>query len=216
MHIAIKIENGIKHALAGFYSREEAENLCRVNAQQIPSLEGIEYGIQVYGEDKIEKIEIEKIAREFAVDLEVVGEPERAQPLTPPTISYIARPSDSRCRWWSVRIPADYQITDLGDKNSLKPLGYLKRGEDLELDDGEAIVDSEARHHRKMNGFRAQIGIVDGGDIYWYEPDAETKKAIKAWATPDQWEILKRGSGDIAGCLRFLLAYRMGFRPADE
>ena len=127
------------------------------------------------------------------------------------TISYIAKPQDSRCSWWAVRIPADYQIADLADTYSLRPLGFLRKGADLELAEGEAVLVSEAKHHRKMRGYDVQIGVVSQGKIAWHRPNASTKAAIKAWASPEQWASLSKGSGDVAACLRLLLAMRLGF-----
>jgi len=128
------------------------------------------------------------------------------------TVSYVAKPKNHRCAWWSVRIPADYDIFRLDDKQSLRPLGFLRNGDDVELEEGEAILDSEARHHRKQRGYVVRIGIVEDGKLNWYSPGAETKSKIKEWSSPDQWATLKNGSGDVAACLRLLLAKRMGFK----
>lgn len=131
------------------------------------------------------------------------------------TVSYTAKPIDSRCKWWSVRIPAGYTLRStfaLDDETSLRPLGFLKRGADLELEVGEAVIDSEAMHHVKHRGYMVSIGFVTRGGVEWAEPTAATKAAIKAAATPEQWERLKRGSGDVAACLRLLMAVEM-FTP---
>jgi hypothetical protein len=128
------------------------------------------------------------------------------------TVSYIAKPQDSRCQWWAVRIPADYQIADLTDTHSLRPLGFLRKGADLELAEGEAVIESEAVHHRRQRGYDVQIGIVSDGKFTWHRPGSSTKAAIKAWASPEQWQALSKGSGDVAACLRLLLAMRQGFR----
>ena len=127
------------------------------------------------------------------------------------TISYIAKPQDSRCPWWAVRIPADYAIDDLGDTHSLRPLGFLAKGADLELAEGEAVLESEAVHHRRQRGYDVQIGIATNGKILWHRPGAATKAAIKAWASSEQWATLSKGSGDVAACLRLLMAMRQGF-----
>lgn len=129
------------------------------------------------------------------------------------TVSYVAKPSDYRCRWWSVRIPSDYQIDGLDNKTNLVPLGFLRPGEDIELDEDEAVLDCEQRHrHKPRLGWVVRIGIVQDGVLVWYQPDVGVKMGIKAWASEEQWQILKRGSGDVAACLRLLLAIRMGYR----
>lgn len=128
------------------------------------------------------------------------------------TVSYVAKPADSRCRWWSVRIPAGYTLRNtfsLDDEMSMRPLGFLKKGADLELEIGEAVIDSEAVHHAKARGYKVSIGIVTRAGIVWFWPGSATKAAIKAAATPEQWEVLKRGSGDVAACLRLLMAVEM-------
>ena len=134
-------------------------------------------------------------------------------PKTQNTISYIATPTDARCKWWSVFIQKTFELGSLDDKTSTKALGYLRRGADLELEDGDAVLDSEARHHRKQRGFDVMIGIAINGALEWFEPGAEMKAKIKAWANPDQWKTLRKGSGNVAACLRLLAAHRMGFDP---
>jgi hypothetical protein len=52
---------------------------------------------------------------------------------------------------------------------------------------------------------------VNNGAITWHRPNASTKAAIKAWSSPEQWQALSRGSGDVAACLRLLRAIRYGF-----
>jgi len=127
------------------------------------------------------------------------------------TVSYVAAPCDSRCRWWSVRIPKDYDIGDLNDKESLRPLGFLKSGADIELDEGDAILDSEAVHHSKNRGYVVKIAFVINGELKWFSVNMAVKERMKEWATPEQWAILKDGSGDVAACLRVFMARQMGF-----
>lgn len=131
------------------------------------------------------------------------------------TISYVAKPVDHRCKWWSVRIPAGYTLRNtfaLDDETSMRPLGFVKRNADLELEIGEALIDSEAKHHAKHRGYKVAVGFVTRGGIYWIQPTSEIKTLIKSAATPEQWERLKRGSGDVAACLRLLMAVEM-FAP---
>lgn len=126
------------------------------------------------------------------------------------TVSYTANPVDSRCQWWAVKIPAGFvQRIDLGDTASMRPLGFLKKGADLELEEGESVLSSEALHHRKARGFQVELRTVISGSLRVLRPDADMKARIKAAATPDQWAKLKAGSGDVAACLRALMALEM-------
>ncbi len=123
------------------------------------------------------------------------------------TISYTAAPADSRCAWWSKHIPAGFAADiDLADKESLASLPFLKKNADLELEEGEAILDSEANHHRKARGYTVQLLIARGGKLRTVKATGELKIAIKQVATPEQWAVLKQGSGDVAAVLRYLKA----------
>ena len=131
------------------------------------------------------------------------------------TLSYTAKPVDDRCKWWSVRLPAGYVTRNtfaLDDETSMRPLGFVKKNADLELEIGEAVIDSEAMHHRKHRGFTVSLALATRRGLKWVSPTKETKQAIKAAATPEQWERLKRGSGDVAACLRVLMAVEL-FSP---
>jgi hypothetical protein len=126
------------------------------------------------------------------------------------TVSYIARPADSRCKWWSVRIPAGYcRGINLDNTDSLKTLGFLFKKADLEFDEGEMIIDSEANHHTKPRGYTVQLLVVAGGELWGRIPSAATKSLIKQHATPEQWAKLRGGSGDVAACLRLAMAIEL-------
>jgi hypothetical protein len=140
--------------------------------------------------------------------------PATTTPATPTaidcTVSYIAKPADSRCKWWSVRIPAGYcRGIDLDNTSSLQPLGFLAKKADLELDDGEMVIDSEANHHAKARGYTVQLLVVAGGELWGRTPSVVTKNLIKQHATPEQWQKLRRGSGDVAACLRLAMAIEL-------
>jgi hypothetical protein len=143
--------------------------------------------------------------------------PATTTPATPTaidcTVSYIARPADSRCKWWSVRIPAGYcRGIDLDNTSGLRPLGFLAKRADLELDDGEMVIDSEANHHAKARGYTVQLLVVAGGELWGRTPSTVTKNLIKQHATPEQWQKLRRGSGDVAASLRLAMAIEL-FSP---
>lgn len=122
------------------------------------------------------------------------------------TVSFIAKPVDRRCQWWAVRIPAGFvRGIRLDDKTSLRPLGFLKSGEDLELEEGEAVLTSEARHHNKARGYDVCLHVVAGGVIRKFSPTLDTKEKIKCLVSPEHWNVLKHGSGEVAACLRVLM-----------
>ena len=142
------------------------------------------------------------------------------------TYSYVAKPADSRCKWWCKVIPAAVAATlDLTDRTSLHALEFVKKNADLELNEGDFVLDSEELHHRKSRGYRTVIGQVvrnpDGvlalhapgwgaeGEAM-RTPDMECKQAIKAAATREQWSQLSQGTGDVAACLRWAKARTMG------
>lgn len=132
------------------------------------------------------------------------------------SISYIAKATDSRCKWWAVKIPENFNIPDLDDCTITKNLGYLKSGADLELEEGESVLMSEAEHHSKNRGYCVRLVFVKDGNLYQIaRPDSQIKKNIKNWASDDQWNILKKGSGDVAACLRMLIAIRQGMKICD-
>lgn len=119
------------------------------------------------------------------------------------SVSYVASPIDKRCSWWGIRINSDFKLGSLDDTSCTKSIGYLKSGADLELEEGDAVLMSEADHHAKNRGYYVRIVFVKDGNLYRIgRPNAQIKKNIKEWASDDQWEILKKGSGDVAACLR--------------
>ncbi len=126
------------------------------------------------------------------------------------TVSFIAKRIDRRCKWWAVKIPAGEAASlRLDDTTSTRRFGFLAAGADLELSEGDAVVISEQRHHRKDRGYDVALHVVIGGKVREYRPGAATKASIKAAATPEQWTELKDGSGEVAACLRLLKAIGM-------
>ena len=115
------------------------------------------------------------------------------------TVSYAAKPEDSRCSWWSMIIPQDQQL----DGNRINA-PMLKRGADLELKQGDMIIDSEANHHRKNRGYTVLLGVCVDGAVLFIKPSAEIKKFIKENGGND----LMHESGDAAGCVRMAVWLR--------
>lgn len=115
------------------------------------------------------------------------------------TVSYIAKPSDSRCAWWSVQLPADIELND-----QRIPAPYLRKGADLELKQGDMLIDSEAMHHRKNRGYNTVLCVCADGEVKFIKPTAAKKAFIKANGGQD----LMHESGDVAGCVRMAVWLR--------
>jgi hypothetical protein len=115
------------------------------------------------------------------------------------TITYIAKPSDSRCSWWCVQVPEDQQLD--GTRISAP---YLRKGADLELKSGDMLIDSEANHHRKNRGYNVVLVVCDGEKVQYLHPTAQRKAFIKANGGQD----LMHESGDVNGCIRIAVWLR--------
>jgi hypothetical protein len=126
-----------------------------------------------------------------------------------PTITYIAKPEDSRCSWWCVQVPEDQQLDGTRINAS-----FLKRGADLELKSGDMLIDSEANHYRKNRGYRIVLVVCGGEKVQYLRPTAHTKAFIKAHGGQD----LMRESGDVNGCIRMAVWLRRqaDFKPAVD
>ena len=109
------------------------------------------------------------------------------------TVSYIAKPKDSRCAWWSMIIPHGQQL----DGNRINAQ-YLRAGADLELKAGDMLIDSEANHHRKVRGFTVGLWVCDGEKMIFIKPSAEIKRYIRL----NKGQDLMHETGDVAACVR--------------
>lgn len=117
------------------------------------------------------------------------------------TVTYIAKPVDNQCRWWSAILP-DLDASSL-EKDSLD-LTYLRRGADLELTYGQMIIDSEANHHSKSRGYTVCLGIALADKIVWIAPTMGIKMHIKA----NGGKNLMKGSGDVNAVVRMAIWLR--------
>ena len=113
------------------------------------------------------------------------------------TVTHIAKPADSRCKWWQAEL-RDLSPLDLIEK---KELDYYKRGQDLELAEGVFLIDSEANHHRHSRGYTVLLGVVLGDSVKWLSPSAKIKQLIKS----EGYQDLMLGSGDVVACYRIAL-----------
>jgi len=116
-----------------------------------------------------------------------------------PTVSYIAKPSDSRCAWWSMIIQQDTQL----DGNRLNA-PYLCTGANLELKAGDMLIDSEANHHRKNRGYTVVLCVCDDEKMIFIKPSAEIKRFIKLNGGQD----LMHESGNVNACIRMAVWLR--------
>lgn len=126
-----------------------------------------------------------------------------------PTYSHIAVPSDHRCRWWQKALPIDTMLAtnpaDIEGGNDV-PGTYMKKNADHELAAWTAVLDSEAKHHKKDRGFSYTLGIIHPNPnvegeltITWIGARvAPQKAAIKAAGASH----LMGGSGDAAHLVR--------------
>lgn len=123
-------------------------------------------------------------------------------PAPAPTYSHIAKPADSRCRWWQkVLSPEQLATIDAAivDGANDVPGDYLRKGADLELPPGSVLIDGEANHPVKQRGWAYTVGIVnaDATEIDWRKVCiTEDKKEMKAAGFP------VTGSGPVAAAVR--------------
>jgi hypothetical protein len=115
------------------------------------------------------------------------------------TVSYTAKPHDSRCAWWCVQLPADLELND-----QRIPAPYLRQGADLELKSGDMLIDSEAMHHRKNRGYTVVLIVCVDNEIKYIHPMTQRKAFIKTHGGQD----LMHESGDVAGCVRMAVWLR--------
>lgn len=128
------------------------------------------------------------------------------------TRSYVARPSDSRCRYWAKLVTpencAGVRIEAVEGAEGI-PAPYLRKGADIEIPIWGAIVEGEEEHHRKARGwkFAALLAVPRESKKAPGEPalialpyGAEQKKIIKR-LRPE----LAAGSGEHAAIMRSLI-----------
>lgn len=113
------------------------------------------------------------------------------------TLTHIANPEDSRCKWFQSELKKDLNVSDL---QGVK-FEYYKRNADLELQVGTLLIDWEENHHAKQRGSTTHMGIATEEKVVWMKPTIEMKKLIKSEGHHD----LMVGSGDIVACVRIAI-----------
>lgn len=118
------------------------------------------------------------------------------------TITHIAKPEDSRCAWYQGQFKGEINIVALdGGKTEIK---YFNKGDDLELEEGDLLIDSEAIHHRQSRGYNVNLGVVTKDKIIWIEPTMAHKMMIKEEGHKD----LMKGSGQKLAVIRLAIWLR--------
>lgn len=123
------------------------------------------------------------------------------------TLSHIAKPVDSRCRWWQKTLTADQAVAldpaAIDDAGSI-PGAYHRKNADMELPEWAVIFDGEANHHAKPRGWRWVVGFVVRDEagalvVTWVTSAVAGQKAVvKASGAAH----LLGGSGDVANIVR--------------
>lgn len=124
-------------------------------------------------------------------------------------------PRDSRCRYWAKVIRADDALpmpAAVDGANDI-PGQYLRKGDDVELFDGDFLLEGEANHHVKQRGWTYDMRIVSdtpserfpGQNKYTAIDYKAAKDAARAAGRKD----LLLGSGDCAAMIRAIHVARM-------
>jgi hypothetical protein len=128
--------------------------------------------------------------------------------------SFTAEPSDQRCRYWAKVVRADQAIplpSAVAGANDI-PGPYIRKGDDVEVFEGDFVLEGEEVHHRKQRGWAYTVRYLrvrkdgDLGVIATQFTFAEVKDACRAAGRKD----LLGGSGDCAAMIRAIHAHRDG------
>lgn len=122
------------------------------------------------------------------------------------SVSYTPKPSDSRCRYWAKIIRAEQSVPAPAsvDGASSLPAEYLRSGDEVELFEGDAILEGEANSHRRNRGWSYNIGVVKNSKLEWYEHAPTKRPEIKQHFRDTGNRSCLMGSGDIAAMVRLL------------
>lgn len=139
--------------------------------------------------------------------------------------------SDHRCKYWckvirdGQMLPLPHVINGANDV----PGPYLRRGDDIEIFEGDYILEGEEVHHTKNRGWtytlsrlvKAKPASVDADGkeieakparIGWLEFGKPVKDAVRAAGM----KSLLGGSGDVAAMIRAIHARREGIWPIKK
>ncbi len=130
------------------------------------------------------------------------------------SVTVIAGPRDSRCKWWckviraSTPLPLPSHVDGAGDI----PGSYLHAGDDVDLEPGDVLARGEEADHRKPRGwvYDAKFYQTNGKAGRADSPGAADLKALLKRAaacgviTRERAKELLGGSGDVAALVRWL------------
>lgn len=130
--------------------------------------------------------------------------------------TYVCAPSDHRCRYWAkvVRAGTELPLPEHVDGASDVPGPYVRRGDDVELFEGDWLLEGEEVSHRKQRGWTYHLRALgrhadtDELGVYSWTFGVDSKPAIRAAGAKD----LLGGSGDVAAMVREIHARRRGIK----
>lgn len=145
----------------------------------------------------------------------------------------VCRPVDSRCLYVAQLIRPDTALPEMRQGKVHVPGEDVRRRE-VDLQEGEWLIQGEARHHRHFRGWDYNAHTVQDGILYCFRPTERLKAALKVWVgrgpdrradtrklnrgIPSRGRLLKehmKGAGDQAALLRLVVADRREVSPAD-
>jgi len=128
------------------------------------------------------------------------------------SVEYIAEPRDKRCQYWAKLYRAGDRLPETGnvEGGASLPGKFLRKGADVELYEGDAIIEAEANHHRKLRGWVVRCFVVRNGALVRLPTDTSAKSAIKAANLDSEIKRgLLSGSGTVAAAVRALHCVRL-------
>lgn len=134
------------------------------------------------------------------------------------SVEYIAEPRDKRCQYWAKVYRATDRLPEPGttEGGASLPGKFLRKGADVELYEGDAVIEAEANHHRKLRGWIVRCFVVRDGALVRLPTDTSAKTAIKATKLdPEIKRGLLSGSGTVAAAVRALHCVRLQIEVAS-
>jgi hypothetical protein len=127
------------------------------------------------------------------------------------SVSYTPAAQDSRCRYWCKVVKSGTTLplpADVRGANDV-PAEYLRQGDEIELFEGDWLLEGEEVSHRRQRGWTYNLGHVEQGAVVWYSfKHADVKAFLRKLGTI---RPILGGSGDVAAMIRCIHAVRMGY-----
>lgn len=151
-----------------------------------------------------------------------MSNPIESNPITPvESLTYVAKPTDAKCRYWCKVITPhmDLPLPGTVDGANDLPGEYLRKGDDVEVFEGNIVLEGEEVSHNKKRGWAYNYGTLSlkksdpSGQaigLTWDHADpADVKDACRKAGRKD----LLAGRGDVAALVREIWARREGLIP---